>query len=182
MTPALKTAAAVAALTLTLTADALCPAEAQAATCSSGEFTCSLPAPWQLSPLPPLGRAPRHLRRWEFTRQVGRGPVRITLELDRSEPLGKYPVRQGRETAARLAATFGYEGYTWGDLRVKDSPGFYESWTAQLPGKPRFQVWAAHMFRRGARVRVGAVGDVGAGATAAQQGAVALLHSWHWEP
>jgi hypothetical protein len=176
----LRLAGSLAALALAEVA--LQTAVAHAATCRSGEFVCALPAPWQLKSLPPLGKAPRQLRRWEFSRTVAGSSARITLELDRSEPLGKYPVRHGREAAARLAATFGYEGYAWGDLRVKGAPGFYESWTAQLPGKPRFQVWAAHMFRRGARVRIGAVGDAGSGAAIAQQDARTLLQSWSWEP
>ncbi|MEB3223482.1 MAG: hypothetical protein VKS61_15520 [Candidatus Sericytochromatia bacterium] len=157
-------------------------AQGPQATCRSGEFSCTLPAPWQVRALPSMGKAPRLLRRWEFSRPIGGSEARISVELDRTEPLGKYPVRQGRETAARLAAAFSYEGYGWGDLRVKDAPGFYESWTAQLPGKPRFQVWAAHVFRRGARVRVGAVGDLGPAATIAQRDARSLLGSWTWAP
>lgn len=153
---------------------------AEAAVCRSRDFTCELPGPWTLQRLPPLGHAPRQLQRWEFSRTLHGRRLRIDLELDRSERLGKYPVRDARGAATRLATALRFDEYAWGELKVKGAPGFYESWRAQLPGKPRFRVWAAHFFHAGARVRAGAVADAGEPAALAERDLQSLLRSWTW--
>jgi hypothetical protein len=160
------------------------PAEAALAIHRAPDFAFTIPAGWKLKKLPTLGKPPRDDRRVELSRKVAGGRATIEVEADRTEkPAGKYPVRDARTAAGRVAATFGFSGYQAVDLVVKKAPGFYETWTvSQVPGRAPFRVVAAHFFRGGTHYRVGAVTPLGDDALAGEKALRAILASWRWTP
>ncbi|MEB3196004.1 MAG: hypothetical protein VKP62_02265 [Candidatus Sericytochromatia bacterium] len=155
-------------------------APALAANVETVAFRFVLPTGYQLKALPDLGKAPRLLKQWELTREFGRQRLRIDIEWDRSEVPTKYPVRESRLRARRVAEALRYQNYHCRDLMLKGAPGFYDTWTAQVPPKPRFCVTAAQAFRHGARIRIAAIAEPGEGAYVVRTDLHALLNSWAW--
>lgn len=146
------------------------------------DFSFGVPFGWRLKKLPTTGKPPRETRRVELWRDVENGRATIEVEADRSEPLtGKFPVRDARAAAGRVAATFGFGQYRVVDLQVKRAPGFYESWVVtEVPGRAPFRVVAAHFFRHGTRYRAGAVTPLGDDQLAGEKALRAVLKSWRW--
>ncbi len=148
------------------------------------DYSFAIPAGWKLHKLPSTGKPPRETRRLELWKQVDNGRATIEVEADRSEGItGKFPVRDARVTAARVAATFGFGQYKAVDLQVKHAPGFYESWVVtEVPGRAPFRVVAAHFFRGGTRYRAAAVTPLGDDQLAGEKALRAVLASWRWAP
>lgn len=148
------------------------------------DFSFAVPAGWRLHKLPSTGKPPRETRRLELWRVVDNGRATIEVEADRSEPLtGKFPVRDARRAAERVAETFGFRQYRVVDLQVKQAPGFYESWVVmEVPGRAPFRVVAAHFFRGGTHYRAGAVAPLGDDQLAGEKALRAVLSSWRWTP
>ncbi|MEB3285675.1 MAG: hypothetical protein VKN33_10355 [Candidatus Sericytochromatia bacterium] len=136
---------------------------------------------WEIHALPPLGRAPRDLKRWEMLPRGSARKHRIDIEIDRTEPLERFPVRAARGEAHRLAQKLGYQNYSQRELLLKGAPGFYESWTAQPPSQAKFQVFAAHAFYRGAHIRIAAIAKSEESANAAERDLHQLLSRWAWK-
>ena len=148
------------------------------------DFSFAVPAGWRYRKLPSTGQPPRHTRRVELWREVDNGRASIEVEADRSEPIaGRFPVREARDAAGRVARTFGFGQYAVVDLQVKAAPGFYESWVvSEVPGRAPFRVVAAHFFRGGTRYRVGAVTPLGDDVALGERGLRQVLSSWRWTP
>lgn len=148
------------------------------------DFSFAVPTGWRLHKLPSTGKPPRETRRVELWKVVDNGRATIEVEADRSEPLtGKFPVRDARRAAERVAETFGFRQYRVMDLQVKQAPGFYESWVVmEVPGRAPFRVVAAHFFRGGTHYRAGAVTPLGDDQLAGEQALRAVLSSWRWTP
>lgn len=146
------------------------------------DFRFGVPSGWRLKKLPTTGKPPRETRRVELWRDVENGRATIEVEADRSEVLtGKFPVRDARVAAGRVAATFGFREYRVVDLQVKQAPGFYETWVVtEVPGRAPFRVVAAHFFRRGTHYRAGAVTPLGDDQLAGEKALRAVLKSWRW--
>lgn len=157
------------------------PAAAQAPY-RTRDFQIAVPAGWKLSTLAPLGKPPKELRRWEIISPQVKKHLRIDIEVDRSENPGKFPVRDAKTRAARLAKKLGYRDYQQRELSLKGAPGFYETWRAEIAHQPKFRVFAAHSFHKGAHVRVAAIAHRSSAEPDAEKALHELLSAWKWSP
>lgn len=145
-------------------------------------FGFTVPARWTMKPLPALGKWPKAIRRWELSLPLQGGRAKIDVEMDKTEDYArKGALLETRAVAAATAENFGFGGYQNVELTVKRAPGFYESWTAQVPGGAPFKVVAAHFLRGGVHYRLGAVAPVGDDAPIAEQALRGILSSWTWK-
>jgi hypothetical protein len=146
------------------------------------DFQFAVPSGWKLVTLPPLGKPPRELRRWEIVSPQVKQTVRIDIEVDRSENPGKFPVRDAKIRASHLAQKLGYQQYRQQELSLKGVPGFYETWLAEVPPQPKFRVFAAHSFHKGAHVRVAAIANPASAESIAEKALHQVLSGWKWSP
>jgi hypothetical protein len=145
-------------------------------------FGFTVPARWTMQPLPALGNWPKAIRRWELSLALQGGRAKIDVEADKTEDYArKGALLETRAGAAATAESFGFKAYRNIELTVKQAPGFYESWTAQIPGNAPFSVFAAHFLRGGIHYRLGAVAPVGDDAPIAEKALHDILGSWRWK-
>jgi len=145
-------------------------------------FGFTVPARWTMQPLPALGKWPKAIRRWELSLPLQGGRAKIDVEADKTEDYArKGALLDTRAVAAATAENFGFKAYQNIELTVKQAPGFYEAWDAQIPGNAPFRVVAAHFLRGGVHYRLGAVAPLGDDAPIAEHALREILGSWHWK-
>lgn len=147
----------------------------------TADFHLPLPAGWKVRSLPSIGKAPRDLRRWELLPPARPAPATFDIEVDRTENLGRFPVKVARTRAQRLAQKFGYQQYRQQGLLLKGAPGFYEAWIAETSDRPKFRVYAAVAFYKGAQVRIAAVESPASETNHVEAELHRLLSRWAWK-
>lgn len=170
------------ALTVFVCGNPPCPHASAQAIHQTSDFQLTLPSGWTARALPGLGKAPHDLRRWELTAPTRIQGATFDVEVDRTENLGRFPIKEARARAEHLARKLSYQNYQQRELTLKGAPGFYETWTAQVPNRPKFRVFAARTFYRGAHIRIAAVESPASVSGRVEAELHQLLSRWRWKP